>query len=281
MKKSIVLLGLSLSSSCFQSSAFASLHCGTENQWPIKKASGWFLTLDFENQNASVRKMESPKTTRQYAYDLSAPSNQEVQLSSPYGDKMVLREVLPLKYEVTYQNEKNKLEHFDVVCFESSDVNLLPYSSSVYLKNLQVVKRQMEYMGTDKLEEIDHLALSYRVTTDIAFPLLAQVIDEGIVEWGDWETTILNPKQVALVESGVGFNSYDAEDFNKLMDIVKQDLANNPGLVLAGYLFGRDWYNSNGTIGIVLRMKNEVVVVPFNFSGDAKFGDVRMDYLSN
>lgn len=275
--KLLGLVGLFL---MFNGYAFASLHCGTENQWAVKKASGWFITLDVENNNASVRKMESPKITRHYAYDLSIPSLGQIKLESAYGDSMVLKEILPYKYAVTYQNEKMKIEHFDVECFESSEVSLLPYSQSSTLKQLLVVQRQLEFMGASKLEEIDHLALSFKVTSDIAFPLLAQVIDEGIVEWGDWETTILNPKQVKLVESGTGLNSYDAEDFRKLMNLVKQDLQNNPGLELAGYLFGRDWYNGNGTLGIVLKMGEELVVVPFNFSSDAKFGDARLDYVN-
>ncbi len=273
----ICLIGLFLG---LQTQAFASLHCGTENQWSIKKASGWFLTLDFDNRSAAVRKMESATVVRQYAYDLSLNDSAQVLLTSGYGDSITLQEVGPLKYAVTYRNEVMKSESFAVECFDSNTVSLLPYSQSNTLKNLLVVKHLLEFMGATKLEEIDHLALSFKVTSEISFPLLAQVIDEGIVEWGDWETTILNPKQVKLVERGAGLNSYYAEDFKSLMNLVKQDLQNNPGLELAGYLFGRDWYNGNGTIGIVLRVGEELVVVPFNFSGDAKFGDRRLDYLS-
>jgi hypothetical protein len=254
--------------------------CGTKNQWREGQKNGWYIELDFKNNDASVTKMESPSIHRRYGYKMQNNYGTEIILSSDYGDEITLLadSEIDQKYSANYRNNEES-DEFVIECFESNAVKPLPLNQWKINPNLNVVKIVKEQIKMDGHENKMDFIFKMNTLDIIPFPILAQKIQYTISDIGDWEDTILSDSQVQKVITTLSQDINEKTEFNKLTDLIASDMTKDKGLKQMGLLFGRDWYSGQGTVAFVLSKGKQFFVITYHFNNAVKFNDERLDYI--
>lgn len=143
------------------------------------------------------------------------------------------------------------------LCEEKALTPLAPSQSTFPSEILQHISKNSQ---SDK-------QLVYKIKHSFNFELYRESLGSEISEIGDWYEIELNAAQENTIKTFV---------INNNKNII--NLISNYHLNAVGYLFARDWYSGEGTIGIVISNAKELAILPVPFGNSVIFNDSKLDH---
>lgn len=172
-------------------------------------------------------------------------------------------------------NEKGLILHIPNNQIEKTYLTIGDFKESVNCSYLEKIE-DLSFSSTNKditlIKDFENVVTYKYQTAHFDFKTISYELQQNISDIGDWEDTYLSHKQENLVYKAL---KKEIPEFKNTLSRIK----NTKGVKVMGLLFGRDWYWSSGRVSIVMSYKNELSLLTFEFDGNIRFGDPKLDYV--
>ena len=149
---------------------------------------------------------------------------------------------------------------FHCETYQLSKTSIWKTSFSNELKQMAM---GLEYNESDRM----NLARRIHNPRTFEFSKYSRTLSFELADIGDWYVVDLNAKREALIKD------FLYKEKGEVLELVKKQKR----VQIEGYVFARDWYWGSGYIGIVLKKKNDLMILPIPFEGQVSFGEEQLD----